>query len=210
MWEALGQTTVAAAGVPTINTATRVAMVGDSLTYGSLPFQPDAFLDVGWADSSIDAFGSRGILTKIGADPHDGLKAVDAIRSVGGDSDLWVVALGTNDSGIYSSPHYESVISQMLHRIGSQHHVMWVNIFLPKLPQRQAAWNMALDQVSVERAGQMYVYDWASLVAQNPKWMAGDGVHNSTLGYQERANAIAQASRNLDAFLAMRARMRFF
>ena len=57
----------------------RLLMVGDSLTVGSLPYQAGAFIDNGWTDIAINAYGSRGVKTKVSADPHTGLTAVDAL-----------------------------------------------------------------------------------------------------------------------------------
>ena len=42
----------------------------------------------------------------------------------------------------------------------------------------------------------LYVFDWASLAAQNPHWLANDHIHCSAKGYQHRATAIAQATSN--------------
>ncbi|MDP9464754.1 MAG: hypothetical protein M3P52_09030, partial [Actinomycetota bacterium] len=67
--------------------STRISMVGDSLTSGSLPFQPGTFADAGWSHSTIDAYVSRGVRTKLKADRYTGLTAVDAIRDKSGDSD---------------------------------------------------------------------------------------------------------------------------
>ena len=83
-------------GLDTANAASststlRLLMVGDSLTVGSLPYQAGAFIDNGWTDMAINAHGSRGIRTKVSADPHTGLTAVDALRAAHGDADLWVV-----------------------------------------------------------------------------------------------------------------------
>lgn len=87
-----------AMAAPTLSVSLRfdaVSMVGDSLTAGSRPAQLTAFEDVGWATSSINAFPSRGVRTKVAADAHTGLTAVDAIRSRTGDTSMWIVALGT-------------------------------------------------------------------------------------------------------------------
>jgi lysophospholipase L1-like esterase len=179
------------------NSATRVSVVGDSLTLGTLPYQPEAFSAADWAGSTIDAHGSRGIRTKLQSDHHTGLTAVDAIRATSGDSNLWVVALGTNDAGIYANDKHAAVIRQMMDRIGSGHSVMWVNVYLPDTLPRQQAWNSALATVAAERPGEMFVYDWASLIARNEIWMAHDHIHCSSTGYRQRSIAIAQASRNL-------------
>ncbi|MDQ1426432.1 MAG: hypothetical protein QOD72_3930, partial [Acidimicrobiaceae bacterium] len=164
----------------------RVSMVGDSLTVGSLRYQAKAFAASGWEGSAIDAYGSRGIRTKVARDPHTGLTAVDALRASHGDTELWVVALGTNDAGIYKSSRYQSLIEQMLDRIGDDHRVTWVNIYLPRAMSRQQAWNDALATVAAGRPDQLAIYDWATLAAQHPSWLSSDHVHYVATGYDHR------------------------
>lgn len=175
--------------------ATRVSVVGDSLTIGTMPFQADAFATAGWGHSAVDAYGSRGIRTKIRKDLHTGLTAVDAIKAKSGDSDLWVIALGTNDAGIYANSKHPALIRMMMDQIGSGHKVMWVNIYLPETPERQDHWNSALSTVAEERSDDMIVFDWAAVAAANPQWLANDQIHCSNKGYRERATAIAEATR---------------
>jgi lysophospholipase L1-like esterase len=175
----------------------RVSLVGDSLTLGTLPYQDAALTNAGWGGSAIDAFKSRGIRTKVRADQHTGLTAVDAIRNKWGDSDLWVVALGTNDAGFFSKDKQADVIREMVDHIGSGHYVLWVNVYLPATPPRQQRWNATLATIAAERSDEMFVFDWASLAAQNPKWLAHDQIHCSPLGYRNRSTAIAFATKAL-------------
>ena len=136
---------------------------------------------------AIDAYNSRGIRTKLKKDHYTGLTSVDAIRATSGDSDLWVVALGSNDAGIYAKAKQAEVIGMMMDKIGSGHTVMWVNVYLPKAPQRQNNWNWALATVAKERGDEMFVFDWASLAEKNPHWLADDQVHYTNKGYLHRA-----------------------
>ncbi len=168
-----------------------VSMVGDSLTSGSLLYQADDFAAVGWPDAWIDAHASRGIRTHVSADPHTGLTAVDALRARHGDTRMWVVALGTNDAGIFAAPRYDELIGAMLDRIGSGHVVTWVNIYLPHATARQTAWNSALDAVAAARPDELRIFDWARLAAQHPAWLARDNIHCNPTGYRERSTAIA-------------------
>jgi len=177
--------------------STRVSVVGDSLTEGTLPYQADTLSYLDWSSTAIDAFRSRGIRTKMKGDPHTGLTAVDAIRETSGDSDLWVVALGTNDAGFYPLDKQPEVIREMLDQIGDGHYVLWVNVYLPGTPKRQKAWNASLATVAAERPSQMFILDWATLAEENPKWMTGDKIHCSTVGYKNRASVIAQATKTL-------------
>ena len=150
--------------------------------------------NTGWGHSTIEAFNSRGIRTKLKKDRYTGVTSVDAIRATAGDSDLWVIALGSNDAGIYAKAKHAEVIGMMMDKIGSGHTVMWVNVYLPKTPPRQNNWNRALATEVKERGDEMFVFDWASLAEKNPHWLADDQVHYTNKGYQQRAMAIAQAT----------------
>ena len=172
-------------------------MVGDSLTLGTLPFQADDLAAAGWTHSAIDAYVSRGIRTKVRADQHTGINAVDAIRAKSGDTNAWIVALGTNDAVIYSHDKQSDVIRMMMDHIGYGHKVMWVNVYLPEARPVQLAWNSALAASADERGGDMFVYDWASFAAENPRWLAHDHIHYSRDGYRFRSTAIGLASRDL-------------
>ncbi|HZX55435.1 MAG TPA: GDSL-type esterase/lipase family protein [Ilumatobacteraceae bacterium] len=194
--EMLSSTRVAASTRITTE-STRVSLVGDSLTEGTLPYQADTLSYLDWSSSAIDAFKSRGIRTKMKGDPHTGLSAVDAIRETNGDSDLWVVALGSNDAGFYPLDEQPGVIREMVDRIGDEHYVLWVNVYLPATLKRQRAWNASLATVAAERPHQMFVLDWATLAQENPKWLGGDKIHCSTVGYKNRASVIAQATKTL-------------
>lgn len=185
-WETLAGTSVAAAA-----SSLSVTMIGDSLTAGSLPYQQAAFLAAGFSSGVVNGYGSRGIATKVTADPYTGLTAVDALRTKHGDTPYWVVALGTNDSGIYGSAKYADLIRRMMDAIGTGHRVMWVNIYLPTLPTRQANWNAALATVAAERDGEMVVYDWASIAAQHTGWLSSDRIHYTGTGYSQRSTAVA-------------------
>jgi len=177
--------------------ATRVSVVGDSLTEGTMPYQAETLSYLGWTGTAIDAFKSRGIVTKEKADPHTGLSAVDAIRSASGDSDVWVVALGTNDAGFYKQDKQVPLIREMVDRIGVGHYVLWVNVFLPATLKRQQMWNDSLAMVAAERPDQLFVLDWATLAEENPKWLGADKIHCSGVGYKNRASVIAQATKTL-------------
>jgi lysophospholipase L1-like esterase len=186
-----------ARAAPRGNSAARISVVGDSLTIGTMPYQAEALSAVGWERASVDAYGSRGIRTKVRSDPHTGLTSVEAIRASNGDSELWVVALGTNDAVNYGRSKHAEVINMMMDRIGTGHYVIWVNVFLPAAPARQRQWNTSLEMVAKERSDEMFVMDWAALAVENPKWMAVDDIHCSGKGYQHRATAIASATRSL-------------
>ena len=193
--EMLGAGTVSAARARA--SATRISVVGDSLTVGTVPYQARAFTRFGWSDTAIDAHNSRGVRTKVGSDPRTGLGAIDAIRARSGDSELWVIALGTNDAGIVGQPRHAELIASVMNRIGTGHYVMWVNIFLPLNPPRQEYWNTSLAKAASDRPDELFIFDWASIAAVNPAWMAEDQVHYNAEGYWQRSALLAEATRTL-------------
>ncbi len=117
--ETIGQHVASAAPAPATTVGSRIAVVGDSLTQGTMRYQPDACSAVGWTQTTIDAHVSRGVRTKVKSDPHTGLTAVDFIRETSGEPDVWVVALGTNDAGIFSKDQHADLIRQMMDHIGA-------------------------------------------------------------------------------------------
>ncbi len=170
--------------------------VGDSLSVGMQPYLPGAAMAHGWAAVQIDAHISRGVRSRVPSDPHTGVSAVAALRAAHGEPAAWIVALGANDSGVPPSQH-AALIREMLDAIGREHPVMWVNVYLPRYPQRQQWWNAALTQVAAERPDQLVVFDWASIAATRSGISAPDRVHLTTTGYRQMAEAVAGASRDL-------------
>ena len=173
-----------------------VFAIGDSLTIGMSPHLPSRAAASGWGGIRIDAFKSRGIRTKVGADPTTGLGAVTSLRQRFGDTESWIVALGTNDAGSRRA-RVTQLIREMLDAIGPGHRVLWVNVHLPRTPGVQQAWNTSLDQVAAERPDQLLVLDWASIAARQRGIMAPDGVHLTAAGYALMAAEVATASESL-------------
>lgn len=196
-WAAIELLGAGQASAEPVSSRVRISMVGDSLTSGTMPFQADDFTLAGWAASAIDAYVSRGVRTKIRADRYTGLTAVDAIREKSGDTEAWVVALGTNDAVIYRSEKHADVIRMMMDHIGPGHKVMLVNVYLPRRQPADVEWNAALETAARERAGDMFVYDWASFAANNQRFLAHDDIHYNRDGYRYRSTAIGLASRAL-------------
>ena len=175
----------------------QIFMIGDSLTYGSLPYQSDEFVAAGWSSAVVNGYPSRSVRAKVSRDLYTGLTAVDGLRAKYGDTPAWVVALGTNDSIIFSSTQYVDIIRQMMDRIGSGHHVLWVNVYLPTYPTQMNRWNAALQQVAAERPGEMFIDDWATYASTHGPWLASDHVHYTATGYLMRSKEVARASQQL-------------
>ncbi|MEO6491292.1 MAG: hypothetical protein ABIP99_00485 [Ilumatobacteraceae bacterium] len=168
-------------------------MIGDSLTSFGGNATADALAGVGWTNPIVDAFPNRRIDFHSELDLYDGLGAVDAIRDRSGDSQYWIIDLGTNDIWVDFGGDHASLIRQMLQRIGPGHRVLWVNVHFPGSRELENEWNSALATVDAE-SEQMTVFDWASLADEHPEWMSIDMIHHSAEGLLARASAIAAAS----------------
>lgn len=172
---------------------TSVYLIGDSLTWYGGGATAVALENVGWATNVVDAHPNRRLTFHSESDSYDGLDAVDYIRASHGDSQYWIVDLGTNDVWVEPDEDHVAVIRRMLDRIGADRQVLWVNVHLPGFRELEHNWNAALATVDAE-SGQMTVFDWASLADQHPEWMSFDNVHHTAEGMTARAAAIAEAS----------------
>jgi lysophospholipase L1-like esterase len=178
---------------------TRVAHIGDSLTAGVKPALQREYDRVG-AESLISAYGGRGILQKVKADPETGRAAAERIAATGFDG-CWVVALGTNDVGnIAAGASYtrESLIDRMMRAIDAsgQARVMWVNAITTRSEgyfanANMQRWNAAL-VAAKGRWSRLEVFDWATVAARD-KVPFADGIHHTGTGYAVRNRAIANA-----------------
>jgi lysophospholipase L1-like esterase len=197
-----GERAGAASRLPTVPTPSpgapplRISMIGDSLTVGTMRYQSEDLAAAGWSQPTIDAYVSRGVRTKVRADAYTGINAVDAIRKRTGDTDAWIVGLGTNDAVIYSKSKHIEVIGEMMDHIGRGHRVMWINVYLRDRRSLQESWNTALEEMAGNRAD-MTVLDWAAVVARNKHWLAKDGLHCSPAGYEQRSLIVGEASKVL-------------
>ncbi len=83
----------------------------------------------------------------------------------------------------------------MMDLIGKTQPVMWVEVVSllssgPYSEQNMQAWNDALEQ-EAPLYPNMRIYNWPA-VAQKP-WFINDGIHYTSLGYEKRGIAIADA-----------------
>ena len=130
---------------------------------------------------------------------HDvGLHAYDAAELVasrrGSLPHVLVVSAGTNDDPRIVSTFWRSA-ARIVAVAGPGRCVVWPTIVRP--PAVGATYdglNRALRRVSA-RHRNLVLVDWVGMVRRHPRWLAPDGVHVSSAGYQARAAAIASAIR---------------
>ena len=171
-----------------------LGLVGESSTQGTLPWIGDDLAAQGWGPLRLYAFPGVRI-------PPDrsgfAIPTVQTWRAEGFDPRVWIVGLGANDVGFTESsvPKAVALIDSMLDTIGPGREVLWLNITHPE-PSWQAAWNQALNDVAARRLN-LHIFDWASIAAQHPDWLVGDGVHLTPTGYRERSRLIAESTKPL-------------
>lgn len=168
-----------------------IGVIGDSLTVGGVTQLPQELIEAGFGDIRIDAKIGRRINARSpwGA---SGVTALQAMRAVGYEPDCVVVALGTNDLGIWKgATKFRAAIEAMLTEIGEGPRVLWVNVVWRKFPATGAVFNGVLAELAGSRAN-LSVADWAGEVAQHPRWLSRDGVHQSIAGRREWARFVAR------------------
>lgn len=155
-----------------------VAMVGDSLTVGATQSLEAAAqtLDI---DLRIDAEIGRRLTS--GSDPDSGVDAVTEMLDQYGTPDLWVVALGTNDVGQYSTPEeYAEQIRALLSLIPADAPLVWIDVYLSVREEASEMFDQVLTEILTER-GNATIGSWSS-VAPGDGMLSGDGVHPSDEG----------------------------
>src|SRR4051794_33170457 len=171
-----------------------LGLIGESSTQGTLPWIGGDLAALGWGPMRLYAFPGVRI-------PPDrsgfAIPTVQTWRAEGFDPRVFVLGLGANDVGFSqdSVPKAAAYIDSMLDAVGPGREVLWLNITHPEASW-QAAWNTALNQVAARRLN-LHIFDWASIAAQHPDWLVGDGVHLTPTGYRQRSLLIADATKVL-------------
>ena len=185
-----------------------VVMIGDSITRGSTPKLYERFETMGLANILIEsqngkriAVSSRnnpsgaaiaGFLTTSGAE-DDSDQAVDGDHS----NELWVVALGTNDVGQYSSPdQIAAAVNEVLAAVPDESPVVWVDVYFRDRPEQQALINTIIAE-RIDRRGNAVLAPW-SFFASSDGITVGDGVHPTESGKDAFAFVVADT---VQAFL---------
>ncbi len=155
--------------------ATRVLVVGDSLTVGADPYIRQALgnsVRKVTINAQVGRFTSEGI----------------SLLSSQSPSRVWVVALGTNDG-----PDADATRAWVAR-------VMWLagkrQVIIMTIVRPGGYWGVNRAMINMQRRfPNLQVIDWATLIARNPWYLGGDGVHLTTSGYRFRGQVIADAVR---------------
>lgn len=155
-----------------------VVMIGDSITVGSTPLLDEQLRQLGFAEVTISAQTGKRMDVSFGSNASGSSIA----RFVAGDQNgsaaetLWIVALGTNDIGQYSSDdEIESAIDEVLAPIPDNAPLVWINTYFRDRVEGTIAVNEAIERRLVER-GNATIGRWSE-VAPNDGILRSDGVH---------------------------------
>ncbi len=179
-----------------------VAMVGDSITDGSSSELRDALNDMGIDDDDIviDGETSRRIENGNGKNGNtlSGVRAVTALLEDGADPSVWVIALGTNDVGLFGTPQEcAELIEQITSLLPPPVPLVWVNVYRSSELRQTRVFNEVLTGV-IEARGTAVIADWYS-IASDPDVdvLHSDNLHPNDEGQVVFAELVAQALQRL-------------
>jgi lysophospholipase L1-like esterase len=166
----------------TVPVVQKILVIGDSLTVGSGP-SLSADLSATGAAVTVDAAVGSGLTNKV-VDYRTRIPTdIAAVHP-----DLVVIALGTNDSGAGSG--YGAEVDAVMNLLPAGQQVIWV------LPRRPASLQPGIGQLAasvyaaVGRWPSLRVADVDGIMALHPEWVAPDGIHYNSTGYQTLGDAV--------------------
>lgn len=178
---------------PTLPTATlppgakvpaSLVMIGDSITVASRKTLEPILTAIGFSSVAINAQVNRRIEVGSGKNgPTPGIVVADFVRASGKRPDVWVVALGTNDAGLYSTDaEYRDLIDTMLARIPPQAPLVWIDTYRRDQLTGAEQFNGVLRK-AISTRGHAVMGEWYQQVTKSKgKILRVDGVHPNAAG----------------------------
>ena len=179
---------------------TSVAMVGDSITEGSAETLRATMLAAGVDDVRIDGKASRRIEVGNGKGdaPKSGIIAVYELLAEGVDPSAWVIELGTNDVGGYSSAEeYGALIDKIVEMLPASKPLVWVNTYREQYLDDTLMFNLVLEE-RMKARGHAVVADWYSVAsAPDQTVLQGDRLHPNENGQSALSLLVVAALQQL-------------
>ena len=179
--------------VPVVDRPASVAVVGDSLTVSAADEIEVALDSIGLDVIAVDAMESRRI-TQGGSSLPPGTSAVEGILeglAIGGEPDLWVIALGTNDvASAGSLDGFRPGMRELLDLIPPDVPVIWVDLWITDRPDSIRQANRMIRAELRQWDGGSAVVDWFAH-GDDDGVITSDGVHLTDLGQRLFASSIA-------------------
>ncbi len=159
-----------------------VVMIGDSITKGATPALDERYELLG-LDHLIEAENGKRIA--VSAPDNASGASIAEFLADNGDGDhtdeVWVIALGTNDVGQYSSPdEVAAAVNEVLAAVPGDAALVWVDVHFRDRPEAAAELN-AIVRDRVAWRGDSVVAPWTAF-APSDGVLTGDGVHPTTDG----------------------------
>ena len=179
-----------------------IAMVGDSITEGSSTALREAFIDLGIDDDDIviNSETSRRIENGNGQNGNtlSGARALQALLDDGVDPSAWVIALGTNDVGLFGTPQEcAALIEEITTLLPPPVPLVWVNVYRSSDVRETRVFNEVLEGVLADRGGAI-VADWYSIASDPDRdVLRSDNLHPNDEGRLVFADLVVQALQRL-------------
>lgn len=178
---------------------TSVAMVGDSITEGSVDAITSTLVGAGVEDVRIEGKHSRRIEVGNGKGdaPVSGIITVYDLLAEGVDPSAWVIELGTNDVGSYDgAEEYGALIDKITVMLPGKP-LVWVNTYRKQYLDDTLVFNMVLEERMTTR-GNAVVADWYSVAsAPDQTVLRSDNLHPNENGQRALSLLVLQALQQL-------------
>ena len=178
---------------------TSVAMVGDSITEGSVDAITSTLVGAGVEDVRIEGKHSRRIEVGNGKGdaPVSGIITVYDLLAEGVDPSAWVIELGTNDIGSYDgAEEYGALIDKITAMLPGKP-LVWVNTYRKQYLDDTLVFNMVLEERMTTR-GNAVVADWFSVAsAPDQTVLRSDNLHPNENGQRALSLLVLQALQQL-------------
>ncbi len=171
-----------------------IVMIGDSITKGSTAALEERLEGLG-LDVDIQAENGKRMAVSSGSNPSG--STVAEFMAGGSDdhaNELWVVALGTNDIGQYSSAdEIAAAVNEVLDAVPDESPVVWVDAYYRDRADQQDIVNSIIRD-RVVRRGESVVAPWSEF-AIGDGVLSNDGVHPTDDGTDVFAFVVADTVR---------------
>ena len=174
-----------------------VVMIGDSITVGATPYLEESLDDLGFDDVVINAMVGK----RMGVGSGSNAAGSDVAAFIAGalegpdDETLWIVALGTNDAGAYSSDDaIRAAVDTVLEPVPVDAPVVWINTYIEGRSDETERVNEVIES-TLARRGNATIGRWDD-VASVDGVLSGDGVHPNDDGSKVFAELVIATVEN--------------
>jgi lysophospholipase L1-like esterase len=174
-------------------------MIGDSITVGAQQPLEAMFTRLGFSPVTVNAQKSRRIDVGRGKyEPRAGTSVAEYVVGSTALPELWVIALGTNDAGLYrQADEFGMVIAHMLAIIPPTAPLAWIDIYRRDYLAGSQLLNVVLRDMLAKR-GNAVVGDWYEQCTKaDARILSGDGVHPNKRGFGVFTDTVRTAALSL-------------